>query len=340
MSYSMECLNDGCQRFKTRGTFSPQAALSLQGQEEEQKRGEQFDSRVYTTLLKDCNDDPVRGKALHCHVLKSADLLNDARKLFDEMPTKNTISFVTLIQGQKHSFRYLKGIHLFQRLHREGQEMNPFVFTAMLDLLVDMEWAELCRMLHCYICKLGRESNTFVGAALIDAYSVCGYVQSVREVFNGVASMDMVCWTGMLTCYAENDCFEEALELFSGMRVRGLKPNNYTFACMLKVCLGSEAFNLAKCVNGCVLKTRYELDIYVGVSLLEFYTKMGDLGDAQFIFDEMPKKDVIPWSFMIARYAQRGLSIEAVGLFCWMRQEFVIPNEYTFASLLQTCATM
>ncbi|XP_038692710.1 putative pentatricopeptide repeat-containing protein At5g13230, mitochondrial [Tripterygium wilfordii] len=348
--------------------FTAQAALSLQGQEEEQKRGEQvqcatsleFESRVYTTLLKDCiqDDDPVRGKALHCHVLKrgnyldlfgqnvllnlyvKADLLNDARKLFDEMPEKNTISFVTLIQGQKHSFRYLEGIQLFQRLHREGQEMNPFVFTAMLDLLVGMEWAELCWMLHCYICKLGHETNTFVGTALIDAYSVCGYVQSAREVFNGVANKDMVCWTGMLTCYAENDCFEEALELFSGMRVCGLKPNNYTFACVLKACLGLEAFNMAKCVHGCALKTRYELDIYVGVSLLEFYTKMGDLGDAQFIFDEMPKKDVIPWSFMIARYAQRGLSIEAVELFCQMRQEFVIPNEYTFASLLQACATM
>ncbi|KAI6678972.1 hypothetical protein NL676_039768 [Syzygium grande] len=43
---------------------------------------------------------------------------------------------------------------------------------------------------------------------------------------------------------------------------------------------------------------------------------------------------------MIERYAQISESRKTVELFCQMRQAFVVPNQFTFASLLQACATM
>ncbi|KAK9276282.1 hypothetical protein L1049_005813 [Liquidambar formosana] len=138
----------------------------------------------------------------------------------------------------------------------------------------------------------------------------------------------------------ENDYFKEALEFFSRMRMFGLKPNNFTFASVFKACLGLEAVDVGKSVHGCALKTRYELDNYVGVALLDLYTESGYVDDARRVFEEIPKKDVIPWSFMIARYAQSGRSEDAVELFCRMRKALVIPNQFTFASVLQACATM
>ncbi|KAF8378055.1 hypothetical protein HHK36_029389 [Tetracentron sinense] len=320
----------------------------------------EFDSHAYARLLQDCtrNGDATKGKGLHCDILKRGvcldlfawnillnlyvklDLLFDARLLFDEMLERNTISFVTLIQGYAQSLRFVEAVELFIRIHREGHELNPFVFTTILKLLVSMEFAELGWRIHACVYKLGHDSNAFVGTALIDAYSVCGLVDGAREVFDEILEKDMVSWTGMVACYAENDYFEEALELFSQMRKVGLKPNNFTFAGSLKACLGLEAKHLGKTIHGCALKTRYELDPYVGVALLDLYTKSGDIDDAHAVFEEMPQKDVIPWSFMIARYAQSDRSKEAVKLFCRMRQAFVVPNQFTFASVLQACATM
>ncbi|KAB1999418.1 hypothetical protein ES319_D12G161000v1 [Gossypium barbadense] len=43
---------------------------------------------------------------------------------------------------------------------------------------------------------------------------------------------------------------------------------------------------------------------------------------------------------MISRFAQSDQSEKAVNLFCRMRQSFVVPNQYTFASALQACATL
>ncbi|EOX99670.1 Tetratricopeptide repeat-like superfamily protein [Theobroma cacao] len=319
-----------------------------------------FNSHAYGALLQRCiqNDDPISAMGLHSEILKrgncldlfatnillnmyvKAQLLSEAEILFDEMPERNTISFVTLIQGYTQSLQFVEAVGLFTRLHREGHELNPFVFTSILKVLVSMEWAELGWNFHACIYKLGHESNAFVGTALIDTYSVCGCVDFAREVFDGVRCKDMVTWTGMVACYAENDFFEEALEVFSHMRLIGFKPNNFTFAGVFKACIGLEAFDVAKGVHGCILKARYEHDIYVGVALLELYTKSGNIGNAQRVFEEIPKKDVIPWSFMISRFAQSNQSEVAVSLFCRMRRAFVVPNQFTFASALQACATM
>ncbi|KAK8657317.1 hypothetical protein V6N13_035563 [Hibiscus sabdariffa] len=341
--------------------FSAQAAIQTQQNPSSiNEPCSHFDSYMYGSLLRHCiqNDDPVSAMGLHCKIIKSgncldlfatnillnvyvkAEFLSQAELLFDEMPERNTISFVTLVQGYAQRSQFSESVGLFSRLHREGHELNPFVFTSILKVLVSMECSELAWNLHASVYKLGHESNAFVGTALIDAYSVCGCVDFAREVFDGIRCKDMVTWTGMVACYAENDCFQEALEAFSQMRLVGFKPNNFTFAGVFKACIGIEAFDIAKGIHGCVLKTRYEHDIYVGVALLELYTKCGNIDNVQRVFEEIPKTDVIPWSFMISRYAQSEQSEKAVNLFCRMRQSFVVPNQYTFASTLQACATL
>ncbi|KAK6139134.1 hypothetical protein DH2020_027123 [Rehmannia glutinosa] len=319
----------------------------------------EFDSHVYAGMLQHCtkNNEPTKGKILHCHILKRGNcldlfarnillnmysktgLFSDALNLFDEMPYRNVVSFVTIIQGYSKLKEYEKAVALFFRLHKEGHELNPFVFTTILKLLVSMDWVELVWHIHACIHKVGHDSDAFVATALIDAYSVCGSVSVAKEVFKGIVEKDMVCWTGMVSCFAENDCLEEALGLFSQMRMEGLLPNNFTFASVIKACLGLEAVGMGKSVHGCVLKTCYEMDPYVGVSLLDLYTRSGDIDGARQVFEEIPKDDVVPWSFMIARYSQSGRCKEALDLFLQMRKALVSPNQFTLASVLQACAT-
>ncbi|KAK9113368.1 hypothetical protein Syun_020165 [Stephania yunnanensis] len=321
---------------------------------------EEFDSHVYARALQDCvaSFDEMKGRSVHCGVLKRGGCLDlfgwnilinayvklgaliDARKVFDEMPERNTISFVTLIQGYVQALQFVEAIELFMKLHREGHELNPFVFTTVLKLLVDMEFPELCRRFHSCVYKLGHDGNAFVGTALIDAYSLSGRVDCAREVFGGILEKDLVSWTGMVACYAENEFFEEALECYSWMRKVGFKPNNYTFASSLKACGGLGDVNLGRSIHGCILKTQWEADGYVGVSLLDLYTKCGDIDDALKVFRGMHDKNVIIWSFMIARYAQIDRCKEAQELFFQMRQALVTPNQFTFASFLQACATL
>lgn len=265
--------------------------------------------------------------------------LSDGLKVFDEMTERNVVSFVTMIQGYSQFEEHDKAVNLFFRVHKEGHELNAFVFTTILKLLVTMDWMELTLCVHACIYKLGFGSNSFIGTSLIDAYSVFGVVSAAKEAFKEVVEKDMVCWTGMVSCYAENDCFEDSLNLFSQMRSEGLLPNNYTFASVIKACLGLKAVDMGKSIHCCIIKTCYEMDRFVGVSLLDLYTRSGDIDDARQVFEEIPKADVVPWSFMISRYSQSGCYQEALDMFLQMRKASVSPNQFTMASVLQACAT-
>ncbi|KAK4716165.1 hypothetical protein R3W88_014503 [Solanum pinnatisectum] len=290
-----------------------------------------FNSSAYANVLRNCikNRDFMVGKALHCDVLKRGGCLDlFGQNLFDETSTKNVVSFVTLLQGHLQAEEYTTSVELFVRLHREGHELNPFVFTTILKVLAGMDEAEMGWSIHACIYKLGFDSNPFVSTSLIDAYSVSGLVDFSRDVFDGIIDKDMVSWTGMVTCYAENDYFEEALGCFSQMRLASWMPNNYTFTSVIKACLGLQAIDVGKSVHGCVLKTRYEMDPSVGISLLDLYCKSGDLNDATCVFQEIPERDV------------SDRCDEALKFFTQMRRALIVPNQFTFASVLQGCASV
>ncbi|CAH8327681.1 unnamed protein product [Eruca vesicaria subsp. sativa] len=313
-----------------------------------------LDSHTYGNLLRHCihQNDSISTKAIHCDVIKrgicldlfaSNILLNayvktslskDALKLFDEMPERNNVSYVTLSRGNACE----DPVGLYTRLHREGHELNPHVFTSFLKWFVTVDKAEIGWWLHSPIVKLGLNSNAFVGAALINAYAVCGLVDSARSVFEGILSKDVVAWAGIVSCYVENGFLEDSLELLSRMGMEGFMPNNYTFASALKASIGLGEFDYAKSVHGRVLKTCYELDPRVGIGLLQLYTQLGDMSDALRVFSEVPKNDVVPWSLMIARFGQNGFCDDAVDMFIRMRKAFVVPNEFTFTSILNACA--
>jgi len=61
----------------------------------------------------------------------------------------------------------------------------------------------------------------------------------------------------------------------------------------------------------------------VGVenTLLDAYTKCGEVGLSRKLFDEMTEKDVVSWNSMIAVYAQIGLSIDAFEFFHGMLKD-------------------
>jgi pentatricopeptide repeat protein len=70
------------------------------------------------------------------------------------------------------------------------------------------------------------------------------------------------------------------------------------------------------------------------------YAKCGALAKAQQVLEELPSRDVITWSSLIAGYVQEGQGEKALHCFEQMQREGLSPNAMTFACILQACGSI
>ncbi|KAJ6425821.1 hypothetical protein OIU84_026408, partial [Salix udensis] len=94
-----------------------------------------------------------------------------------------------------------------------------------------------------------------------------------------------------------------------------------------------------KSVHCLVIKTGYDVDVFVGSSLVDMYAKCGDINESRKVFDEMPQRNVVSWSGMIYGYTQLGEHEEAMRLFKEALLEGLDVNDFTLSSVIRVCGS-
>ncbi|KAB2048241.1 hypothetical protein ES319_A13G102100v1 [Gossypium barbadense] len=85
------------------------------------------------------------------------------------------------------------------------------------------------------------------------------------------------------------------------------------------------------------IKTGVFSNVYVGSSLVAFYGKSGELEKAYKAFEEMPVKNVVSWTTIIAGFAQGWQIDMCLELYNMMKNSTLKPNDFTLTSLLRAC---
>lgn len=85
------------------------------------------------------------------------------------------------------------------------------------------------------------------------------------------------------------------------------------------------------------IMTGYIANIYVGSSMISLYSKCSLLEDAYRTFEEIPIRNVVSWTAIIAAFAQEWNIDKCLELFHHMRDSELKPNDFTYTSLLSAC---
>ena len=98
-----------------------------------------------------------------------------------------------------------------------------------------------------------------------------------------------------LVCFffCENRYFDEALDLYQRMLWVGIRPDVYTFPCVLEDLWGLPDWRMGREIHAHVIRFIYDSEIDVVNALITMYVKCGDVCSARVLFNIMSKRDRI-----------------------------------------------
>ena len=105
----------------------------------------------------------------------------------------------------------------------------------------------------------------------------------------------------------------------------------------LSFCSSSRSLKSGVQFHCLAIRTGVVGNVYVGSCLISFYSKCCKLCNAYRVFEEMPVKNVVSWTAIIAGFAQEGLVDGCFELYSLMRNSTLKPNDLTFTCILSAC---
>ncbi|KAJ7559564.1 hypothetical protein O6H91_04G091300 [Diphasiastrum complanatum] len=230
------------------------------------KCGFEFDVVVTTALV---------DMYCRCHRLPLA------REVFDKMPHRTVVAYTAVIAAYAKNAAGEEALRLYDEMKKDGIKPEFLTFVFVLNACASMGNLEKGKRTHAEILEAGLESHVTVGSALVDMYSKCGSLTDSRRVFDKMPTRNEHTWTSMIAGYAKHEDFEEAFRLYRQMTLEGLKPDAWTFVCVLNVCAQIGSLQYGKEVHEHIHKAGYETDATVSKSLTIMYSKCGSPETAQ-----------------------------------------------------------
>lgn len=320
--------------------------------------GQRPDNFTYPFVLKACGDLSLVevGRKIHCEIVTSgfkSDIyvcnsllamytkfidMSSAQTLFDRMLERDLTSWNTMISGYAKNGDPHEALLVFGQMGKIRVRADSTTLLGVLPACADLAALKQGKEIHGSIVRNGMESNNVVINSLIDVYCNCNFVVGARQLFEDIVEGDVVSWNSLITGYTRiGDAFE-SIRLFHRMNYENIAPDQVTLIAVLGACNQITALQYGRGLHAYVSKYGFAADVFVGTALIDMYAKCGSLRCSRHVFDEMPVKNLVSFSAMVAGYGLHGRGMEAVAVFNKMKGRGIRPDEVAFTSVLSACS--
>ncbi|XP_057538464.1 pentatricopeptide repeat-containing protein At5g04780, mitochondrial-like [Amaranthus tricolor] len=263
-----------------------------------------------------------------------------SRRLFDEIPRRSVVSWNALFSCYVQDKFFEEAVCLFDEMVSTNVKPNEFSLSSMLNACAGKGDCNLGRKIHGYLIKLGHEADQFSASALVDMYAKIREMKDALLAFNNILEPNIVSWNAIIAGCVLHDEHDLAFELFSRMNKFGVRPNLFTLSSALKVCAGLGLKDLGIQLHSTLIKMDTNADLFIGVGLLDMYSKCGLMEDAKTVFKSIAKKDLIAWNAMISGYSSNGDDKEALRIFTEMLKQEVRFNKTSLSAVLKSITNL
>nr|GMD84675.1 pentatricopeptide repeat-containing protein At1g59720, chloroplastic/mitochondrial [Ipomoea batatas]GMD95658.1 pentatricopeptide repeat-containing protein At1g59720, chloroplastic/mitochondrial [Ipomoea batatas]GME01225.1 pentatricopeptide repeat-containing protein At1g59720, chloroplastic/mitochondrial [Ipomoea batatas]GME17609.1 pentatricopeptide repeat-containing protein At1g59720, chloroplastic/mitochondrial [Ipomoea batatas] len=212
----------------------------------------------------------------------------------------------------------------------------------LLHILSQCTTMSQLKQLHAYALRTTPDpqhpDTVFLYTRLFNLASSIGDLNYTFRLFNKIPHPGSI-WNTLIHASARSHHRKhKAFLIFRQMlATANVPPDKHTFPFVLKACSYLFAFFEGQQAHAQALKHGLGSDVYVGNSLIHFYSSCGYLEDARRVFDKMTERSLVSWNVMIDALVEFGNFEEALGMFRKVQIEFE-PDGFTMQSVLGACS--
>ncbi|VFQ97906.1 unnamed protein product [Cuscuta campestris] len=218
--------------------------------------------------------------------------------------------------------------------------VSAFNFNRLLQLSSYFKALRVGKQTHLQIVMHGFSEDSFVITKLIQMYLDCDDISSARHLFVELPPQNVFAWTALISFFSRNGLFYECLSTYHEMKHKGVLPDEFVFPRVLRACSLHSCLEFGVKVHKDVIVGGYEGNVHVGNSLVDMYSKCGDIRGGRLVFDLMMERDLFSWNSIISGYVCNNLLCLAVETLNLMRMEGFEPDIVTYNTLMDAYCRM
>ncbi|KAK9277835.1 hypothetical protein L1049_027392 [Liquidambar formosana] len=224
---------------------------------------------------------------------------------------------------------------------RQDPNLSPFNPFHFFNDYAKSRWYTIkdTKMMHAHLIKTDvLHSDIFVTNSLMDWYCKSAAMGDALRLFDKISHPNIISWNIIISGYNNNLLFDCSWRIFCRMYLSGFDPNQFTYGSVLSACAALQSPVSGKQVYSLALKNGLYSNGYVRAGMIDLFAKCCSFEDALRVFHDFLCENVVCWNSIISGAVRNGENWVALDIFCQMCRGFLVPNSFTFSSILTACA--
>ncbi|CAL9042319.1 unnamed protein product [Musa banksii] len=275
------------------------------------------------------------------HAYFELDAPRHAQQAFDQIHMKTPHSWNTMLSGYFSTHNLADLLRLYKISRARNHRPDTFSLAFGLRACVGLFLFDFGRSIHSEAIRSNLDLAEYVVVPLINMYVELGTMEDAEKVLRRVPPGIPTVWGLMMKSYVMASLDVKIFDLFHQMKELGRELDQLSAVYLVRACGNIQAAKAGCMLHAICLKKNFlEACIHLETSLVDMYGKSGMVDSAKKMFDEMPCKDVVSWSSMVASLAQCGRAWESLHLLRDMFDQSILPNAVTLATALLACSNL
>ncbi|KAJ8555267.1 hypothetical protein K7X08_012763 [Anisodus acutangulus] len=257
--------------------------------------------------------DSILGNALVDFYAKCSNL-SSSECVFLEIECKDVVSWNSVISGCLYNGYPEKSLLYFKQMANLEKGADSVSLSSAVAASACLDEFSCGQAIHGWSIKLGYEESRHlsVSNSLISLYSQSGDIDAAEYVFNKMEYKDIITWNSMINGFALNGKISDAFDALHEMQfIRTLEPDSVTLISIIPLVAEFMLLREGKAVHSFTIRREMGAELSMMNALMHMYFNCERAKDAEQIFLNIPKKDLVSWNTVISGYSQNGLCREA-----------------------------